>query len=233
MLLDSTLRSDAHKTFKALARVEPALAPFADVAALITALHGEGPAEPKNRALRALVGAAQTGGRSAQTAQAALILGLWPGLCRVRRRLASRFRGEAALLDAELLGRVTEAIVTLDLDRVSRIAGTIVMNVERDLGRECCRHGRQAPHPPDAFDVVDETCEHLTEPERSMDRVFAARRLDDLFGRDAPLVAAVALYGMTQKEAARALGITHESARKRYGRAISRLEAQDDDGALS
>ena len=49
------------------------------------------------------------------------------------------------------------------------------------------------------------------------------RRLRDLIEPDADLTISVALYGFSQKEAARALGLSHEAARKRYQRATARL----------
>lgn len=64
-----------------------------------------------------------------------LVLVLWPGLEAVRYRLRRYVSFDIPRLDAELTGRLTLGIRTLRLSRVSRIAATLLRNVERDLRR--------------------------------------------------------------------------------------------------
>jgi DNA-directed RNA polymerase specialized sigma24 family protein len=48
-------------------------------------------------------------------------------------------------------------------------------------------------------------------------------------GRDGPLVVAVVLLGFSQKEAAEALGLSHDVARKRFQRALDALHNRHGD----
>ena len=57
---------------------------------------------------------------------------LWPGLDAVRRRLLWRKAGRSDEVSSEVLARATETLRGLALDRVSRIAATVLRNVERD-----------------------------------------------------------------------------------------------------
>lgn len=195
---------------------------FADIGAVIASLHHpDQDRRRKNLVLFALVCAAQKNDETRDTAQTILLLALWPGLCGVRRRLMPLFGDDADLLSTEIMGRCCAAIATLDLAAVSQVAATILMNLERDLRRRRIRDARLMPTAPDIFDAMIDERDCI---EEHIDQVMLEPRLADLFGRDARLVISVALYGMTQKEAAQALGLGHDVARKRYQRAMKRLE---------
>ena len=45
----------------------------------------------------------------------------------------------------------------------------------------------------------------------------------EVVGHDADLVIGAAIYGVSQRELAERLGLTHEAARKRFQRALARL----------
>lgn len=211
-----------HHHLKNITHRNSALKGFADIGAVVAFLHHPDPVtHRKNRVLSALVRSAQRQEASSETAQTILLLALWPGLCGVRRRLMPLFGTDTDLLPTEILSRCCEAIATLDLTRVSQIAATILMNLERDLRRRRIRDARLMPTAPDIFDAMIDERDCI---EEHIDQVMLEPRLADLFGRDARLVISVALYGMTQKEAAQALGLGHDVARKRYQRAMKRLE---------
>ena len=212
------LRSvNRHPAFQRLRQRQPELRRFGDPAALLAALHDPGAdPETKNRLLRALIADA-AGTRDSQTSTELVILALWPGLDAIRGRLVRRVR--AADLDADLLGRLSLAIRTCDLGRVSRVAATLLRNLERDLRRDL---GRQAKT--DAGrSPLDLTA--LADPYGTPVGQIARRACREL-GPDGPLVVGVALLGLSQKEAAEALELTHDQARKRYRRAIDRLVSQ-------
>lgn len=211
-----------HHHFKNITHRNSALKGFADIGAVVAFLHHPDPVpHRKNRVLSALVRSAQRQEASCETAQTILLLALWPGLCGVRRRLAPLFADDADLLPTEIMGRCCAAIATLDLAVVSQVAATILMNLERDLRRRSIRDARLIPTAPDIFDAMIDEGDCI---EEHIDQVMLEPRLADVFGRDARLVIAVALYGMTQKEAACVLGLSHDVARKRFQRALKRLE---------
>lgn len=203
---------------------QPELANFADAAALLAFLHDAvGNPMSKNRVLRALVQCAQREAPTAQAATTLLLLALWPGLDACRSRLFRHFQAERDRLVAELTGRLSVAIATLDLDRVHRIAATLLRNVERDLKRALVREWVRS----EVGDVADVPA---AEPARSPEQVLAELR--NRLGRDAALVFLVEFAGLSQKEAARALGLTYAATRKRHQRALQRLNdlLERDDG---
>lgn len=64
-----------------------------------------------------------------------LLLALWPGLDAIRRRSIWRRIGTADEVASDVLARATEAIRSLDLGRVNRIAAMVLRNTERDMIR--------------------------------------------------------------------------------------------------
>ncbi len=192
-----------------------------DPAGLLDHLHGDGDPEQKNTVLRALVVAAQGGEESAVVL---LIVALWPGLDAAYRRLLRHFR-EPELLVSEISERITRGIRRLDLDRVNRIAATLIRNTERDIMR-----GLQASWAKDSPCVALLDTDGKVQPEESplglapdcsLDAIIDSLR--PLVGRDADLVVAVAVAGEPQGEAAAAEGLRYEAGRKRYRRAVDRL----------
>ncbi|XQZ33465.1 sigma-70 family RNA polymerase sigma factor [Paracoccus yeei] len=204
-----------HQCFCALRRREEVLQSSRDPAALLDALNRtSGDPEHKNRILTALVRCAQREGPVADCALTLLLLALWPGLDGIMRSARARRLGTPDELASEILARATEAIRSLDLQRVTRIAATLLMNIERDLGRAMWREaGRQQ-----LYSAVDP--DWVVAPPswaaRAQMRTELQRDLTTLIGRDTDLVLGVALDGFSQLEMAQRFGIGEDAARKRY-----------------
>lgn len=221
-LMQSSSTLGFQRSFDALRRAQGSIARFPDRAALLEALQRSpgGPAG-KNRILRALIAAAQDDDGASDCAATVLLLALWPGLDAIRRRAVARRIAPADEIVSDILARTTEAIRSLDRDRVTWIAATVLRNVERDMvrarKREAEREGVAAGIDPDVIPAGH------GEPDRALHR---ARLVDDmrrLIGGDADLVNRVAIEGFSQAEAAVQLGLTEAAARKRYQRATRRL----------
>lgn len=200
-----------------MARRQPSLARFADPGAVLAFLHDKTrDGEHKNTLLRALVFEAQSENSDADTATSLVIVALWPGLDARRKRLLRHFQDGPDVLGGELIGRLSQAIATTNLDRVTWIAATLLRNIERDIMRDLARQADGVS------EVPVEDCPDLLHGATNRGHgVLKTLRAE--IGSDADLVMAVAAFGFSQREAARALGLSYEAARKRYQRAISRL----------
>lgn len=222
-LMQSSSNLHFQRSFDAVRRAQAALAPFRDPAALLDGLHRT-PGDParKNVILSALVGAAQGDGPASDCALTLLLLALWPGLDAIRRRSIWRRLGTADEVASDILARTTEAVRSLDLGRVNRIAATVLRNVERDMirvrQRDRARDHLASSADPD--EVADSSDSGIGET--------GYARLNDavrkLLGGDALLVIRVAIEGFSQAEVAVELGLTEAAARKRYQRAMRRLD---------
>lgn len=181
----------------------------------------------KNSALKALVTEAQSG--AAETTSTLLLLALWPGLDAARARIWRSYSGPATELAGDLVGRLTLEIGKLDLTRVTRIAATLLRNVERDLRRDLQRNDRQTPAARSVDELIDGLSLAPLFPVVSTlpapDLAAFRNRLSGILGADLHLVLLVAVGGCSQREAAQHLGIQYETARKRFQRAIARLSA--------
>ena len=133
----STERLSFINSFNRLRQQQPALSPHLDLPSLLNFLHAaSGDADCKNTVLSALIAEAQSTGETSETARVVLILALWPGLDAIHGRLTRWFRNEPDRLVTELAGRIAAGISILDLTRVSRVAATLLRNVERDIRLE-------------------------------------------------------------------------------------------------
>ena len=205
-----------------MARRRECLSDFADPGALLCFLHGPvGVPADKNEVLRALVLEAQCGENHTEVCTVLVLLALWPGLDAVRKRLLRSFRDDPGFLVGELTGRLSQAVLSARLDQVNWIAATFLRNIERDLKRDLVRQAREI----NGLDLEDYT-QIAAQPVFRGKGILQALRRE--IGPDAELVVAVAVFGFSQKEAARALGISHDTARKRYQRAIHRLTEKID-----
>ncbi|MFK7942275.1 MAG: sigma-70 family RNA polymerase sigma factor [Paracoccaceae bacterium] len=226
---------DTHKThtrFQVIRQRQAALEAFIDPAALLDHQHApKGDHAARNAVLAALVREAQASPPSADLALSLMIIALWPGLDAIYRRRLRHFRNDPALLASEIHARVTEQIRHLDLGRVTRIAATILLNIDRDIGR-ALQAKWQRDRLTDSLDG-DETVRKNVERGdqfgvndsaiRDSDAVAA---LENLSEPDAALVLNVAVLGYTQREAAQRHGLTHDAARKSYRRALTRLRRE-------
>jgi len=209
-------------TFDELRRSSEPLAHFADPAAVLDTLHvGCRAPDDKNRLLVALVAAAQSGGAASDCALTLMLLALWPGLDAVRRRSIWRRIGTGDEVASEILARASEAIRSLDLQRVNWIAATILRNIERDLIRTRQREDRhqslRCEADPNEIPADGEVLSGDAIPE------LLHRDLVRIIGTDADLVIRVAIDGFSQAEVASEMGLSEAATRKRYQRATRRL----------
>lgn len=213
-----------HQCFSALRRKDDVLRSFRDRAALLEALNRtSGDPEQKNRILTALVRSAQRDGPEADCALTLVLLALWPGLDGIMRRARARRLGTPDDLASEILARATEAVRSLDLQRVSRIGATLVMNIERDLGRAM---GREAARQQLCSAVdPDWTAAPPSWAAQAQMRAELHRDLTALIGSETELVLGVVLDGFSQVELGQILKISEAAARKRYQRATAALRA--------
>lgn len=235
-LLRSTHRQSFEQDYRRVQDRLPVDLRPSEVPDLLAFLHGPGPdPETKNRVLRALVAAAQDSCFEASTTL--LLLALWPGLDAVRSRLRRAYPRFRDTLDTELVGRLTVAIGTCDLDRVNRFAATLLRNVERDVTRALIGAETESP----SSTPLDQMIDHLSEtpafssatPAIEIDSTASRERLRELLGRDAHLVLMVVVGGCSQREAAEMLGLSYETARKRFRRTIARLQKLTADCPIS
>jgi DNA-directed RNA polymerase specialized sigma24 family protein len=217
-LLQSSSTLGFQRDFDAIRHRHRHVSGFGDPAALLDALHhGSDTPGEKNLILTTLIEAAQSDETEADSALALMLLVLWPGLDAVLGRVKRRYFGSVDELASDVLARATEAIRCLDLDRVHRIAATILRNVERDLARARQREAdRQKLHvetDPDELMVDVGLCRIPASRERLHHEVSR------LIGPDATLVLRVAVDGFSRTEAAVEFGLSEEATRKRYQRA--------------
>lgn len=216
----STLRFQ--RDFDAIRHSSDPLRRFGDPAALLDALHlGGSEPDEKNRVLIAMVEAAQSEGDKSDCALTLMLLALWPGLDAVRRRSIWRRIGTGDEVASEILARASEAIRSLDLQRVNWIAATILRNIERDLIRTRQREDRhqslRCEADPNEIPADGEVLSGDAIPE------LLHRDLVRIVGTDADLVIRVAIDGFSQSEVATELGLSEAATRKRYQRATRRL----------
>lgn len=228
-LLSQTSSLRFHTEFQSLQDSTSPRLPAADAGALIGVLHDpEGDPEAKNRMLRSVIAVGQRRPGLSATATLVVLLALWPGLDGVRWRLRQVFPRHRGDLDSELVAELSLSIGTVDLARVNRIAATLLRNLERDTRRRLIALSRQAAGTlpvEDLLDGIGASTDSAMSNDPETGRGLLLRDLRACVGSDAELVLRVAIDGATQAEAAAALGIRHDAARKRYQRALSRLKA--------
>ena len=221
-IMHSASTLNFQRNFDAIRREQGPVVPFRDPAALLDALHQKaGSPDQKNLILAGLVRAAHSDGPTGDCALTLLLLALWPGLDAIRRRCIWRKVGTGEEIAADILGRTTEAIRGLDLQRVNWIAATILRNVERDILRAHQRDaGRQSLR---SETEPDEVATDDGSGDAAVSEAQLLRDLRLLLGADAILVIRVAVEGFSQAEIASELGLSEAATRKRYQRATRRL----------
>lgn len=210
--------------FRRLAGTAPVLARFSEPAALLEHQHPGQDPEAGDAVIRALVAAAQADSPVAELARTLLLLALWPGLDAIRGRMA-RF-GRDDDLGQDLVARLLDRVMRMDLDGVTRVAATLLMNVNRDMvtARRAVASRAAEPFDEELHGLRGQDADRVTS-EVALDRRRLPQRLRQVLGADAELVLAVAVAGFRQQEAGAVLGLAPDAARKRYQRAIGRLEA--------
>jgi RNA polymerase sigma-70 factor (ECF subfamily) len=220
-------RTSAETEFKVMRLAHPDLAAFATILSLMEHQRGNaGDPTARFRVIRTLVAAAQSDESYRSTAQVMVIIALWPGLDAVYWRLARGFPGARDDLATEILSRLGEAILTLDLEKVTAVAATLLKNLERDIRRDLidARVDAEASRPIDdpaiSAALVEATAVDVG------DAPVVADRLSGLRPDDAHLLRRVFILGETQEEAGQSLGLSQAAARKRYQRALEKLRTQ-------
>ena len=217
----ATSTPKARRSFSSIRATRPGLVEYLSIGRMLAALHvKDGCKERKNRSIRDLIRAAQSHDQWADEALVLTILALWPGLEAIFNRSRARRMGVHEDLVANILARAVEAVRTLDLGRVERVASTVLRNIERDLIRE-----RRADCHRDILSVEIDADALSQDCEDTLLRVLTSD-LRKLAGRDAELIFDVAFGGFTQVEAADRCGISPSAGRKRYQRAIATLRRQ-------
>jgi DNA-directed RNA polymerase specialized sigma24 family protein len=240
---------DSQARYEEMRRRERALRRFADAGALLAYLHDAGgDRDEKDGIYAVLIEATRARGPDVEVALALVWLGLWPGLDAIYRRRLRDYKKPAELV-SEIGARFIVLVRDADLGRIHRVAATLVLNVERDvfeaLKRRWADEARRAdlPHEDKDSDEDDDdtgdrraACTSPLLRTRGVSELGLPPRLDPeddvetlrdlligIVGGDADIVLGATVYGLSQREVAERLGLSHEVTRKRYQRAIDRI----------
>ena len=223
-LMRSTDRIRFQTEFIDLRREHATLRDLRDTADLMNRLHAQGgdPAR-RNTILQALVIVAQ-GEVAPQTATTLLLLALWPGLDAVHSRLCRDFPHDRADIGSDIAAQVTIGIRKLDLSAVQRIASTLIKNTERDLRRIYVRVEalRRVAMP---LELIESAFSVPSSGDPADVQRDWQQLLTPVLGRQTALFLRIIYLGETQAEAGAALGLSHDAARKRFQRALSKLRS--------
>jgi RNA polymerase sigma factor (sigma-70 family) len=220
-------RRSSDAEFQQMRQDHPDLAAFASIASLMEHQHARG-GDPAGRfrVVRALVAAAQSDQRYRSTAHLMVIAVLWPGLDAVLWRLSQGSPASREDLPTEILARFGEAILALDLNKVTAVVATLLRNVERDIRRDLI-----------ASRVIDRALQPIDDPAVQasiaelavpilIEKTDIGDCLEGINPKDRQLLLRVFILGETQEEAGRALGLSPSAARKRALRALAKLRTQ-------
>lgn len=191
-----------------------------------------GDLDNKDQVYARLILAVQADDATSGVASAVIWLGLWPGLSRIYSRNLRYFTSAPEELASELSYHFTAAVAKANLSRICRIAGTLIMNAERDIraalrrswaeqARRADRHASGLPPPVCTYGLSELGLPAGLDPYHQV--VSIGDVLANVIGDDAELVVGVAIYGRSQREVGERLGLSHEASRKRYQRAMGRL----------
>jgi len=229
---------EAREEFEAAGRRRAELRPFAGPGALVDHLTDPGgDLDAKDRVLARLVEIVQERGGDASVATTLLWLGLCPALDVIYWRSIRHHVDDPGELVSELWDCFWLTVSRADLERINRVAATLVRNTERML-RGTRLRAREIEAQRDAMpddnrledgepggrrDGSDRGIAPGLPPEVEAERLRGV--IAEVVGDDAERVIGAAIYGESQRELADRLGLTHEVARKRYQRALARLRA--------
>jgi hypothetical protein len=240
VLVRSLNTLDAVRQFRIARRDTQLLASFETIDALVDYLAGEGGGrqeqDAKDQIYAALVRAVQAGTTWAVHANTVLLVGLWQGLNAIYLRQRRFYRSSADLAD-EIAYCFCALVGRLNLDRVHRVAATLVRSTERDVVRERRRlrqlssitvmledgsSGAASGEPQlheeseDVAGIEGRSAAQAPWFEVELRRMYARR--EQLLGPHAELAFAVVVLGETPHELAEREGISPEVARKRWQR---------------
>jgi hypothetical protein len=218
-------RRSAKHLFGQMQARHPILQETPCIDALLVRQHSAAaPSTHRHAVVRALTVEAQAAGPSADLAATIVILALWPGLDAVRYRLWRDWPEERNDLADDILAHIAIGIRHLDLASVQKVTATLIMNTERDIRRAFLdrkwQHRAELP--------IYESVYAVAAPARdddAMDVGIWRGRLLPILGGDTSLFLRIIVLGETQAQAAAALGLSHDAARKRHQRAMTKLVA--------
>jgi RNA polymerase sigma-70 factor (ECF subfamily) len=211
--------------------------------------HAGGDLDEKDRILAALARATWAGA-AARLATALLLLGLWPGLDAAFRRRGCLCKDQGGEFAAEMIACFTDQVRRLDLNRVHRVAATLVRSTEREVLRvriQDLRRRRQRSSLPievaetltvSAWELDDVpsaavAASNLFPPVTggTVEEEIAALRswLTNLVGQDADLVIDALLLNRSRLELGAERGIGEGATRKRLQRALGRIRKRLED----
>lgn len=241
-LMKSIENREAAERFEGLRARCEVLARFAAPVSVVGYLaHDGGDLDEKDRILGCLIDEVRHG-VARGLAHSLLLLCLWPGLDAAFMRRQRLFQDRPHDLEAELVGNFATQILRLDLDRVRRIAATLVRNTEREAVasriRELAIAARSVEVSPEIAVVAPlEPPASLFGPvsDRSERGSIDALRvwLERAVGRDAELVVEIVIQGRDWGELAAALGISRKTLNRRVERALVRARGALDVDSLS
>jgi len=220
-------RTSSETAFTAMRQTGAELHRFQSIASVMEHQHfPDTDAETRFGVIRALVAAAQSDHFFRSTAQIMVIVALWPGLDAVFWRLWRGFPGAREDLSGEIISRISDAILTIDLERVTAVTATLLRNLERDIRRDRTRARLLAEDVRHIDNPVVEAKATLQAWWSTFDAGSIDDHLADLAPCDARLLKRTFLFGETQEEAGRALGLSPAAARKRFQRALEKLRSR-------
>ena len=233
-LIRSVSTLPATVQYQALRRREPIFTRFESAEELLAHLARElGDLDEKDQIYAALVRAVQRRGPSATVASALVWCGLWPGLDRICRRRLRYFERDPDELPQAISLAFTALMDRIELDRVRRVAATLVRSTDRVVMERRRRVLGKLTHVADdlAATTVEELASELEANDPTSGLSLAGeiadlrRQLLPVVGVDADLVLAVFVLDVDQREAAARLGLAYAVARKRLQRALLRIRA--------
>lgn len=234
----TTLKAD--RSFRLARAQEVVLARFESPAGLLeylaTKTKRSEDHDEKNAIYAALVRAVQDRAAWTDLAAALLWCGLWPALDGIYRHRLRHFKAEPEELVAAISAAFTSLVGGMDLDRVQRIAATLVRSTDRDLMEARRRDWAERDHVEANGDLESGAEDEPAAPALpdselglppclSLDEQVVALRdwLLDVAGEDGDLLLAVLVLEENQREAGERFGLSHEAARKRFRRALERV----------
>ncbi len=223
-LLDAIRTRDAKRRVMTAALDHSALSSFAEPDSLLAFLTSRGTdADAKDAAYRALVLLCRA--EPAQALWSSFIwLGLWPGLEGAYFACLRRERRPADEIISDLTGTLFDEIHKIDLSGVQRLASTLVWNVGRNLTRTYMRlRAADKVHSP-----IEQHAAHLADPAEvtpsDRPQKFLNRGELPITADDLNLIARVVAQEESQRDIAVELGLASATVRKRYQRALKKLQ---------
>jgi hypothetical protein len=180
--------------------------------------------ETSDAVVTSLIKLAQAG-TERRIAYAVLWLGLWRSLTSTYRHRMKIFSSRSELASA-VSAHFHHQVNRLNLNRVNKVAATLIRNTARDVCRERSRCWKEDKRrvDMDVDDAIIEYYPHLLRKDDDHVVVDSRRALCSLADRpDHDLVLTVVVSGEPSKEAAVAAGISDEAVRKRVQRTLARV----------